>query len=507
MQATYLLGIDIGTQGTKGVLFDRRGRALASAFRKSRLHRPAAGVVEEDPENQFKSVCQCIQACLAEAGIDGARIAAIGIDGQMAGILGVGADGRHVTPYDSWLDTRCAPYIAQMHSQAGAEIIRRTGGPASFNHGPKILWWRGEHPRVYEQIAAFVQPGGYAAMRLCGLDASAAFIDKSYLHFSGLADNVRGVWDADLCQTFDIAQNKLPRIVDSHAVIGKVVASVARRCGLPSGVPVVAGCGDTAASFLACGATRAGICVDVAGTASVFAATTRQFKADVEFGTLGWGQSATPGLWHPYAYINGGGMNLEWFARDLLNGDERTLLQLDRAAAGLTPQDSDPLFVPHLGGRVNPSHPMLRGAWAGMNWAHTSAHLYRAMLEGVALEYCIYRDVLRAVNPEQKIREVRVTGGGEKSAVWSQLKADALGVPLVHVQRQEGAPLGAALLAGYGVGLFDDLDDAASAWIKPGKKIAPRRGLLAHYERRLARYRQLLDGLQQWAPTVQKVEA
>ena len=112
-----------------------------------------------------------------------------------------------------------------------------------------------------------------------------------------------------------------------------------------------------------------------------------------------------------------------------------------------------------------------------MNWAHTSAHLYRAMLEGVALEYCIYRDVLRAVNPEQKIREVRVTGGGEKSAVWSQLKADALGVPLVHVQRQEGAPLGAALLAGYGVGLFDDLgcggqcvdqtrqEDRAAPWV------------------------------------------
>ena len=168
------------------------GRALATAFRKSRLHQPAPGVVEEDPEYQFKTVCQCIKACVAEAGIDPANVSAIGIDGQMAGIIGIGEDGRAVTPYDSWLDTRCAPYIALMQERAGDEIIRKTGGPASFNHGPKILWWKEERAETYERIASFVQPGGYAAMRLCGLDASQAFIDKSYLHFSGFADNLRG---------------------------------------------------------------------------------------------------------------------------------------------------------------------------------------------------------------------------------------------------------------------------------------------------------------------------
>jgi xylulokinase len=169
--------------------------------------------------------------------------------------------------------------------------------------------------------------------------------------------------------------------------------------------------------------------------------------------------------------------------------------------ARLSPRLSDPMFVPHLGGRVNPSQPALRGSWAGLNWAHTAVHLYRAMLEGVALEYCIYRDVLQAVNPELKIREIRVTAGGEKSAAWSQIKADALGVPLVNINRHEGAPLGVALLAGYGVGLFHDLDEAASAWIKPGKRVEPRRNVRAHYESRLARYQQLLDVLNQWAST------
>jgi xylulokinase len=503
MKRNNLIGIDIGTQGTKAVMFDRDGQPLATAFRKSRLYQPASGVVTEDPEYQLKTVCQCIKACVTDAGIDPRGVAALGIDGQMAGILGIDGDGRHLTPYDSWLDTRCAPFITRMVEEAGEEIIRKTGGPASFNHGPKVLWWKHEHPDVFERIVSFVQPGGYAAMRLCGLDASQAFIDKSYLHFSGFADNPGGRWDSGLCKRFAVPLSKLPRIVDSHEVIGRLTSAAARRCALKAGTPVIAGCGDTAASFLACGATREGVCVDVAGTASVFAATTRQFKADTEHRTLGWGQSATPGLWHPYAYINGGGMNIEWFAREVTRLGKTplgsALDRLNRLASSVSPDVADPLFVPHLGGRQSPSQPDLRGSWAGLTWSHTIGHLYRAVLESVALEYCIYRDVLQAVNSEQNIREVRITGGGEKSALWNQIKADALGIPVVQIDRHEGAPLGVALLAGYGVGLFKKLETAAARWIHKGHVVRPARQLAAHYKKRLSRYVSLLETLQTWA--------
>ena len=468
MNSTYLLGIDIGTQGTKAVLLDLHGRVRATAFYKSRLNRPAPGAVEEDPEYQFRAVCRSIRTILDVSKVDPARVAAIGIDSQMAGVLGVGEDGRHVTPYDSWLDTRCSAEIARMRCEAGDEIIRKTGGPPSFNHGPKILWWKRERPEVYRQIAAFVQPGAYAVMRLCDMPASDAFIDTTYLHFSGFADNTSGQWDAGLCRSFGVATAKLPRIVEPHTVIGRVSARVAVRCRLKAGTPVVAGCGDTAASFLACGATREGVCVDVAGTASVFAATTATFRADVEHGLLSWGRSATPGLWHPYAYINGGGMNVEWFAAQVAADKPASgtaIARLNRLASKLVPSSEDPLFLPHLGGRVTPSQPSLRGCWAGLMWSHSAAHLYRAVLEGVALEYCLYRDALEALNRELVIREIRVTGGGQQSAVWNQIKADALETPVVQVTRREGAPLGAALLAAYGVGLLEDLDTAARSWV------------------------------------------
>jgi xylulokinase len=502
-----LLGIDIGTQGVKAGLFSEDGTCLAQAFQPSRLHRPRPGVVEEDPEFQFTSVCRTIRSCLKTARVDKTAVAAIGIAGQMAGVIGVGKDGRNLTPYDSWLDTRCAPYIQQMEQAAGETIVAQAGGPPSFNHGPKKLWWMHERKGVYRTIAAFVQPGGYVAMRLCGLTGVQAFIDKTYLHFSGFADNPRSQWDEDLCRRFGFDAAKLPAIVDPNAVVGELIAAAAKPCGLKPGVPVVAGCGDTAASFLACGATTEGVGVDVAGTASVFAMTTSAFHPDAKHRMLACGRSAVPGLWHPYAYINGGGMNLEWFRRELANrGDESaqnslTLSALDELADAVEPDKTLPIFVPHLGGRVCPAQPGLRGTWIGLSWNHAMGHLYRAVLEGVALEYAVYKQGLLAICPRLKLKELRATGGGEQSSLWNQLKADALQTPVRRVSRSEGAPLGSAMLAGYGVGILKSLPDAAKRWITLAKATRPQRHLAAFYAGRLKKYESILTHLNEIGST------
>lgn len=491
----HLIGVDIGTQGTRAALFDGAGKCLADAVVPSKLHRQEPGIVEEDPERQVRSVCQTIRQCVRQAKIDLSSVEGIGIDGQMAGILGVASDGRAITPYDSWLDTRCGPYIKKMEETAGDEVVRKTGGPASFNHGPKILWWMQQRPSDYRRIAAFVQPSAYAAMRLCGLEASDAFIDHTYLHFSGFANNRRRAWDVSLCEMFGVDQDKLPRIVEPHEVVGELTAPAARRCGLRSGVRVVAGCGDTAASFLSCGAVRDGVCVDVAGTASVFAATTSTFKADVKERVLGVGRSAVPGLWHPYAYINGGGMNLEWFRRELENGASN-FDKLSRQAASSDLAKDGVMFVPHLGGRNSPPQPHLRGAWVGLTWDATRGQLYRAMLESVALEYAIYRRVLLSLYRDLKLRELRITGGGEKSRVWNQIKADVLQLPVRRIVGSHGAPMGAAMLSGYGVGILPSLPNAAKTWVKLGESTRHTHRMAAHYEHRRRCYEALLHTLE-----------
>ena len=503
MSRQAVIGVDIGTQGTKAALFTRDGTCLARAFRKSRLLRPAPGTVEEDPEHQVAAVCRTIRQCVRTAKLRAHSVAGIGIDGQMAGVIGIGADGRNVTPYDSWLDTRCRPYIDLMNHRAGEEVLQKTGCTPSFNHGPKILWWMNERKAAYRKVRAFVQPGGYAAMRLCGLSAKDAFIDTTYLHFSGFADNQKSRWDSGLCETFSLDEAKLPRIVQPHEIVGELCAAAARRCGLRAGVPVVAGCGDTAASFLACGATEQGTCIDVAGTACVFAATTDVFRPDVQYKTLGCGQSATPGLWHPYAYINGGGMNLEWFLREFANAGrtgkgEMGLEELNRLGAKLATDEPLPLFVPHMEGRVCPSQPHMGGAWVAMSWKHTLAHLYRSILESVAMEYAIYMKIMLATCAGLKLTSARVTGGGAKSAFWNGIKSSVLGLPIAPVIGNQGAPAGAAMVAGVGVGLFDGFADVARRWVTLGQRLQPDKKAAGMYRSRVEQYKRLLELVNQF---------
>jgi xylulokinase len=388
-----------------------------------------------------------------------------------------------------------------MAEEAGEEVLRRTGCAPSFNHGPKILWWKDRRPQEFRAVRSFVQPGGYAAMRLTGLGAADAFIDWTYLHFSGFADNPAGRWDEALAQRFGLDAALLPRIVEPHSVVGELSGAMARRAGLAAGTAVVAGCGDTAASFLACGATEPGISVDVAGTASVFASTAPAFRPDVGHRVLGCGRAATPGLWHPYACINGGGMNVEWFLREVANRGGRRgraglkLQDLDRLAARLPLRGTDPFFVPHMEGRVCPGQPHLRGAWAGLSWSHTLGHLYRAVLESVALEYAIYRRILAQLYPGQALREVRITGGGARSRLWNRLKAAALQTPVLEITGGEGAPMGAAMVAAWGAGLVKDLPAAAARWVRLGRRHPPDARRADYYRRRAAPYRRLLEAM------------
>lgn len=492
MTMDYLIGIDLGTQGVKVAVYDETGVCLGASFRKSNLYQ-RDGMVKEDPDEQMANLVDGLSQVMAERGIDRKRIAAMAVSGQMAGIVGLDSAGHHITYYDSWLDTRCAPYISHMMTEAGDEIAEKTGSYPSYNHGPKILWWMNEHPEIYRNIAAFVQPAAYLAMRLCGLGADGAFIDRTYMHFSGFGDNRANAWSEDLCMRFGVDREKLPRIVEPDSVIGYLTDSMAARCGLLGGIPVVAGCGDTIACFLSAGATRPGICVDVAGTASVFATTTTEMISDTESKTLACGQSVIKGLWHPYAYLNGGGMNIEWWLRNIVESfsGERSYSvdELDKLSSAIVASDGDPIFLPYLGGRVCPAQPEMKGGWFNLDWSHSAPSLYRAILESVALEYRYYLSVLETIAPGIAMAEARITGGGGKSDLWNQIKADALQLPVIRSDmKREDAAMGAAMVAGKGIGMFNDLDLIAQSWSNKQDTFLPDPQKKALYERKLKMY-------------------
>lgn len=494
MAKTYLIGVDIGTQGTKTVLYDTQGTQVESAFEASVLINPATGAVEQEPDEIYGSVLRTIRFVVDKSGISASDVAAIGIDGQMAGILGVDKDFAAVTPYDSWLDTRCSKYVDHIKELAEEKVISKTGCPVTFAHGPKILWWKHERPEAYSKIAKFLVPSAYVAGRLAGISASDAFIDYTQIHFSGFADTDKMRWADDLIEIFGISADKMPRILKPWDVIGRLSARAAEHCSLKSGIQIVAGCGDQAASSLGAGITRKGLIFDVAGTASVFSCSVDSFKPDVKNKTLVFARSVLPGLWIPLAYISGGGLCLKWFRDEFAKGAGYSALD---ELAEAVPAGSDGLiFFPHFTGRTCPYGPQVRGAWLGLGFKHSQGHLYRSILEGIAYEYRYYLTLLRELVPDMSFDYVTAVGGGADSRVFNTIKASVLGIPYRTLVKGETATLGSAVTAGFGAGVFDDLAGAVGGIVKMKDEVYfPEAQASAVYEKYASAYAGLFDWL------------
>jgi len=473
MNKKFLVGVDLGTSATKAAIYKRDGSLVTEKSVEVPIYYPTPGVVEQENEDFYTTAAETVRACISESGIEPEEIAAIAFDSQMAGVGMIGEDFEPVGRFDSWLDMRCQPFIQLMDDKAGKKVTRLTGCAPTCDHGPKMLWWKHEEPEIYERIAKFVMPAGYVAGKLCNLRAEQAFIDYTFIHFSGFSDARSQTWSNELCEIFDMDQSKLPEIVEPWRVIGEVSGQGSKNFGLAEGTIVAAGAGDTAANALGAGIVKSGMLFDVAGTAAVLAGCTDQFVADTENKALLTMHSVIPDLWNPLAYIAGGGIALRWI-RDTIFKDNAAKMQegkdiYDRitATAETAPPGSEGLlFSPHFGGRICPSTPEMRGAWIGLSWSHTQAHLVRSALESVAYEYAYYLKILKGLLPELSVTEARAMGGGAKSDAWNQIKADVLGIPYFRLKGSEFGTWGAAMIAGKAAGIIDDLAQHAERCAK-----------------------------------------
>ena len=470
--SSYVIGIDIGTQGTKAALFNEDMELVTTAFEESRLISPKPGTVWQEPDDLYMSCARTIKELLEKSGTASSDVAAIGIDGQMAGIMGVDCNGQASTYFDSWLDTRCGGQMEEMRARAGKRIIELSGGPATYVHGPKILWWKHEHPEAYNKTAKFVLPQAYVVGRMTGLSGEEAYFDYTHLHFSCLSDNANKKWSDELLETFDIDKSKMARIVSPFDIMGKVTAEFAAISGLTEGIPVVAGCGDTAASTFGSGMFEREMILDCAGTASVLCSVVDSYVPDTENETLTMMRSPVDGLFLPLAYINGGGMCIRWF-RDTLNGKPAAgYKEIEAEAAEIEPGSEGLIFIPHFSGRALPSNPDLKGAWLGLDFKHTRGHMYRAVMEAVAYEYDYYLSVLRSLYPNDSFSKMLSIGGGSKSALFNQIKADVLGVDVTTFETGETALLGSAVIAACGTGMLSDYRKPIQKVMKKGAEFA-----------------------------------
>ena len=483
------IGADIGTTGIRASVYNERFKAIGSGSGESILHRGPGGAITQDPEEMYRETAKAVRDAVASAGVEPAEIAGISFDGQMAGVLGIDEHWNAVTPYDSWLDTRCAPQVAAVRDRAREAIIRKTGIIPSYNHGPKILWWRDNHPELFARVASFVQPAAYVAGRLCGLEARDAFLDWTYLHFSGFSDTASMAWDEELLSRFEVPRDKLPRIVSPYTVVGEVRPDQAEAFGVPTGTPVAAGCGDATSCLFGAGAVEVGIAVDIAGTAAVLALAIDRFAPDPS-GLVYSSMSVEKGVWYSMSYINGGGMNLEWFKE--VFAPQRSFDDLNREIEKLRPGSDGLIFVPHLEGRGYPNVPHMRGHWKGFTRNHTLAHFYRSVLEGTAYEYALYKQSILSRRKGSLELVVRGVGGGAKSPAWNQIKADVLGCDYCTIDREDIALLGQALLAARATGDVRDLRAKVRELVHVDRVFHPTAANVRLYQEKIAEYSRLL---------------
>ncbi len=507
MTEKLLIGVDLGTSATKASLYRLDGTLVAEASRQVPLYYPTPGVVEQENLDFYNTAAETVRECIEQSGVDPKKIAAIAFDSQMAGLGSIDESYKPATRFDSWLDMRCQTYIELMDRDAGDRVTELTGCPPTCDAGPKMLWWKNERPAEYARVAKFVMPAAFVAGSMAGLTSDQAFIDYTFIHFSGFSDSKSLSWSDELCQRFGLDKQKLPEIVEPWKVVGEVKAAASKEFGLAEGTLIAAGCGDTAACALGAGAVRPGMLFDSAGTAAVLAACTDRFVPDRKHRALLCMHSVIPGVYHPLAYIAGGGLALRWFRDefyDVCRADAQpdavdVYDEMIASASTIKPGADGLLFSPHLGGRICPSTPTMRGAWVGFSWGHTRAHFFRAILESVAFEYAYYLEILMDQLPMLELLETRAVGGGARSRVWNQIKADVLGVSYQRLSRSELGTWGSALIAGRAAGLFDDLAVQAEASTQPdGNAVTPDPENHQRYIPIKRKYIELQQNLQQY---------
>jgi xylulokinase len=517
----YVIGVDLGTSVVKATLVtvhanfrsdagpdSSAGSIVTSASRTVQMYHPGPGQAEQDPEAFVAAALSTIGEVVGVAEVNPHAVAAVAISGQMGGAMAIDRQGKALTPwYPSTLDVRYQPYLQPVMAVAGPRVLSLAGAVPIM--APRIAWWRAEMPALYDRIDKVLLLANYVAARLCSLAGDAICCDASYLTWTGLADTAQRTWSAELADLWGVSLDRLPRIVAASDLVGRLSSEAAAQCGLCPGTPLVAGAGDQVAGFLGAGLVEPGQLIDVAGTFPVFATCIESCLVDGESGIL---QPLAGPLgdrhWYALMYIGGGGLTHQWFARQYglfdmpdaghLQSEADTRLafaQLDALAADLPPGAQGMLFIPHLLGRACPPDPAVRGAWLGFTWTHGPQHFYRALLEAIAYDYAQALAVLRQAQPALPYDAVRVIGGGSRSTVWNQIKADVLGLPYARMPEVDRAALGCAILAGYGAGIYTNMAAVAHSFARPRDVVSPRPEWHAYYQGYVDVYCQAFDQL------------
>jgi xylulokinase len=484
-----VLGLDVSTTATKAILVDEEGAVRGIGSAEYPYATPQPRWSEQDPDLWWTGTQAAVRAALANAGVDGGDVSAVGLAGQMHGAVLLDAADRPVRPAILWNDQRTEAECDAIREALGFErLVAITGNDALTGFtAPKLLWVRQHEPSAWERVAHVLLPKDYVRLLLTGAHA----IDKADGAGTILFDLAARDWSSEVLATLDLDPGLLPRTWEGPDVTGEVTAAAAELTGLRPGTPVVAGAGDQAGNAVGVGAITPGVVALSLGTSGVvFAATDRPIVEPR--GRVHAFCHAVPDRWHLMSVMLSAAGSLRWYRDALAPGIGFD--QLVGEAAAVAPGSDGLWFLPYLTGERSPHpDPNARGAFVGLTVAHERRHLTRAVLEGVAYGLRDGLDLmLGAGMPAPSV--VRASGGGLASELWRQILADVLGVAIAGVGTTEGAAYGAALLAAPAGGLAASVDEAVERAVHVTPLAEPGADVDA-YAGRHAVYRDLYPAL------------
>lgn len=490
---SLLLGIDIGTTATKAILCDVEGRILAEAEAPATLRSPYPAWAEEDPEEWWQNLPRVIQGCLERAGKRAEEIGAVGVSGMVPTLILLDERGQVLRPSIQQNDARSHQEIADFKAQVDErDVLARTGSAITQQSiGPKLLWLRRHEPQVMERARHLMGSYDFIVHRLTG----AFSIERNWALESGLFDLYRQDWDDTLLALSTIDRSWLGSVHWPAEVVGEVTKEAAEFTGLAVGTPVVAGSADHIASAFSAGLKEQGDLLVKLGGAGDILYCLDTLTVDPR---LFLDYHVIPGKFLINGCMAASGSIIKWFRNEF--APQASYAELDAEAEAVPPGAEGLILLPYFLGEKTPIFdPQARGLFLGLTLTHRRAHLYRAILEGISFGFYHHLQVL--AERGFTASHARVTNGGARSRLWKQITADVLGIPLEQIAHHPGSSLGAAFVAGMGVGMFRDWGEI-ERFITIEAVTEPHPDHHARYQELFGIYRQAYERLKDLFPAL-----
>jgi len=497
----YFIGIDIGTSGTKTVLFDEKANTIASALYEYPLYQPNIGWAEQNPEDWWNATVNTIRDVIRKSGVNSSEIKGLGLSGQMHGLVLLDKDYNVLRPSIIWCDQRTAKECEQITDLVGKEkLIEITANPALTGFtASKAMWVKNNEPEIFERTYKILLPKDYIRFKLTG-EFATEVSDASGMQFLDIKERK---WSDYVLGKLGIDKNLLGKVYESPEVTGTINKSVAELTGLKEGTIVVGGAGDQAAGAVGNGIVEPGIVSSTIGTSGVVFAYMDKVAIDKK-GRVHTFCHAVPGAWHVMGVTQGAGLSLQWFRNNFCNSERevasilgKDVYEIMNEEAKDVPVGCDGLiYLPYLMGERTPHlDPFAKAVFFGLTPRHTKKYLIRAIMEGVGFSLKDCMEIIKEMGI--KVKEVRASGGGGKSLIWRQIQADMFETDVYTINSQEGPALGVALLAMVGAGVYRSVPEACKATIKTTSRLSPIVRNSKIYQKYYKIYKRLYEDLKE----------